>query len=99
MCGHSTRSTLTDYDTLLNPVLIAEVLSPATEDYDKGRKFDGYRSIPSLKEFLTVAQDRVHIDRWTSTDEIWSLIRSYTQLTDSLELRVEGCSIPVEDGG
>jgi Uma2 family endonuclease len=91
-CG---SETLAEYDTLLNPVLIVEVLSPATEDHDKGRKFDGYRSIPSLKEYLTAAQDRVHIDQWTFTDGIWSLIRSYKQLADSLELSAGGFCIPL----
>jgi Uma2 family endonuclease len=83
-------------NTLLNPVLIGEVLSPATEDYDKGRKFDGYRSIPSLKEYLTVAQERVHIDRCTVSNGIWSLVHSYTELIDVLELSFD-LTIPMEE--
>ncbi len=86
---------LAEYDTLLNPVLIAEVLSPTTEDYDKGRKFDGYRSIPSLKEYLTVAQEQVHIDRWAVINGIWSLVGSYKQLTDVLSLEI--ISIPLTE--
>jgi Uma2 family endonuclease len=47
-------------DTLLNPILLIEVLSESTKDYDRGSKFEQYRRIPSLKEYLTIAQDRVH---------------------------------------
>lgn len=52
-------------DTLLNPALIAEVLSVCTEAYDRGRKFDHYRSIPSLQQYLLLASDRVHVDVFT----------------------------------
>ena len=63
-------------DTLLNPTLIVEVLSPSTEAYDRGRKFEFYRKLPSLREYLVVSQDAAHIDRfvvddfgrWTLTD-------------------------------
>lgn len=52
-------------DTLLDPVLIIEVLSPSTADYDRGGKCAHYRSIPSLIDYLIVAQDRAHVERWT----------------------------------
>ena len=45
-----------ELDTLLNPVLIAEILSPSTEDKDRGTKLFQYRSIPSLQAILLVAQ-------------------------------------------
>jgi Uma2 family endonuclease len=44
-------------DTLLNPVMVVEVLSDATEAYDRGRKFEHYRRIPSLRGYLLVRQD------------------------------------------
>ncbi len=43
-----------EFDTLLNPTVIVEVLSPSTEDYDRGTKFKLYRSIPSLKNYILV---------------------------------------------
>lgn len=51
----------TQFDTLANPVFIAEVLSPATEARDKIEKFEIYKSIPSLKEYMLVAQDRAFV--------------------------------------
>ncbi|MCP4662549.1 MAG: Uma2 family endonuclease [bacterium] len=44
-------------DTLLNPTLIIEILSPSTEDYDRGRKFAHYRSLESLAAYLVIAQE------------------------------------------
>ena len=49
-------------DTLTNPKVIIEILSPTTEDYDRGRKFSHYRSIPSFCEYLLIAQDRIHAE-------------------------------------
>ena len=49
-------------DTLTNPTLLIEILSPSTEAYDRGRKAELYRAIPSLRELLLIAQDRYHVD-------------------------------------
>jgi Uma2 family endonuclease len=51
-------------DTLLNPSLIIEVLSPSTESYDRGQKFAHYRRLESLQEYVLIAQDRVHVERF-----------------------------------
>jgi Uma2 family endonuclease len=61
-------------DTVTNPVLVIEVLSPSTEGYDRGRKFESYRAIPSLMEYLTVSQHSVHIEIHTrQADSTWLL--------------------------
>ena len=49
-------------DTLLNPLILIEVLSPRTEAYDRGKKFEHYQSVPSLDAYLLVAQDQPRID-------------------------------------
>ena len=49
---------------LLNPVLIIEVLSESTEAYDRGAKFERYRSIDSFREYLLVAQDRMYVEHY-----------------------------------
>ena len=48
-------------DTLLNPTLIVEVLSESTEAYDRGRKFEHYRKLESLAEYVLIAQHRLHV--------------------------------------
>ena len=50
-------------DTLLNPTVIVEVLSPTTESYDRGAKFGHYRRLASLKEYVLIAQDQVLVER------------------------------------
>jgi Uma2 family endonuclease len=60
-------------DTLLNPVLIAEVLSPSTEVYDRTDKFAHYRTIPALKYYVLVSQDRVLVETYTHVDSQWAL--------------------------
>lgn len=51
-------------DTLLNPTVLIEVLSPSTESYDRGRKFRHYRMLDSLREYLLIAQDSRDIDHY-----------------------------------
>lgn len=60
-------------DTLLNPTLLIEVLSPSTEASDRGEKFAEYQRIPSLREYLLVAQDRPRIDHYVRQDVGWLL--------------------------
>ena len=60
-------------DLLLNPVLIYEILSPSTEAYDRGDKFTHYKSIPSLREYLLIAQHRPHVTQYVRQDDgSWS---------------------------
>jgi Uma2 family endonuclease len=66
VCGE--RKFLDDRrDTLLNPSVIVEVLSPSTEAYDRGRKFDHYRALESLRAYLLIASDHMHVDLFTPT--------------------------------
>lgn len=61
-------------DVMLNPVVLVEVLSDSTEAYDRGKKFEHYRTIPSLKHYILIAQDRHSIDCFTrSADGSWNL--------------------------
>ena len=62
------------FDTLLNPRALVEVLSDSTEKYDRGAKFAHYRQIPSMKEYVMVAQDRPLIERYVrQADGTWVL--------------------------
>ena len=61
-------------DTVLNPRMIVEVLSPSTKDYDRGSKFELYRAIPGFEEYVTVDQDRVKIEQFVkNSDGNWVL--------------------------
>ena len=56
-------------DTIKNPVLIVEVLSPSTEGYDRGMKFKMYRSLPSLCEYVLVSQDEPLVEVFFKQDD------------------------------
>ncbi len=62
------------FDTLLNPRAVVGVLSDSTEKYDRGAKFGHYRQIPSLEEYVLVAQDRPLVERYVRRgDGSWVL--------------------------
>ena len=61
-------------DMITDAVAIIEILSPSTEKYDRAFKFEHYRTLPSLKDYLLMAQDRVAIDHKMRLDEdSWAL--------------------------
>jgi Uma2 family endonuclease len=61
-------------DVLLNPTLVVEVLSRTTEAYNRGEKAAAYRRLPSLEEYLLIAQDRPHVEQYTrQPDGRWLL--------------------------
>lgn len=63
-----------EFDTLLNPRVIVEVLSDSTEQYDRGRKFAQYRQLPSFQEYVLVAQDCPLVERFVrQPDDTWVL--------------------------
>jgi len=79
-------------DTLTNPTLIVEVLSDSTEAYDRGRKFEHYRRISSLREYLLINQDEPRIEQFIQRDGEW-LLRDAIGLDATLEMPSIGVSI------
>ncbi len=84
-------------DTLLNPTLVVEVLSPSTEDYDFGKKFALYRSIPSLQEYVLVAQDRCHVVHYARQGDNTWLLSETRSLDDAISLSSIGCRLALRD--
>lgn len=63
-----------DPDTLVNPQVVIEILSKTTESYDRGKKFQHYKRLPSVQEYVLVSQDRIQIERLVrQPDETWVL--------------------------
>lgn len=85
------------FDTLLNPTFIAEILSPSTEGYDRGRKFEYYRSIETLAQYLLVASDRIHVDLFTRQPNGQWLLTEAGQLDQPVELQSIGCGVLLAD--
>lgn len=87
----------TELDTLLNPTVIVEVLSPSTEAYDRGAKFMHYRQLPSLREYLLVAQDRPAVDHFVrQADGNWLLVPCHGHAA-TVELASLACSLPLAE--
>jgi len=81
-----------------NPVLIAEVLSPSTEDFDRGTKFGHYRTIESLREYLVLWQDMAKLELHTKTPEGYWLLREFSGIDQSINLAsLGGATIPLAD--
>lgn len=73
------------------------MLSDSTADYDRGRKFEYYRTIPSLREYLTIAQDKVHLEHWLrQSDDRW-LLTEYRSIEQLLEFSVLAITVKVSD--
>ena len=83
-------------DTLLNPTLVIEVLSPSTESYDRGGKFASYRKIESLREYVLVSQDAPRIERFQRTAEGWVLTEA-EGLDATLPLDAIGCTLSLRE--
>ena len=84
-------------DLLLNPSLIVEVLSDSTEGYDRGGKFSLYRRIPSLREYLLVAQNRVSVELYTPTDDGRWLFSAYGDLHNRVHLPSIDCELSLAE--
>lgn len=73
-----------------NPIFVAEILSPSTADFDRGTKFDHYRQIPSLIEYLVVWQDQPRAEQYTKTENgDWLIheIRGIESVVDLVSIR------------
>ncbi|HLK68211.1 MAG TPA: Uma2 family endonuclease [Bryobacteraceae bacterium] len=84
-------------DGITNPSLIVEVLAPSTEDYDRGKKFEHYRTLPTLIDYLTIAQDKPHIECFTRQAENRWLLIEFAELTQKIELTSIQCVLPLSE--
>ncbi len=85
-------------DTLLNPTVLIEVLSPSTEGYDRGNKFAFYRRIPSLQTYILIAQDRPLVEAYArQLDGRQWLLSEANDLSETLSLPAVGCTLRLAD--
>lgn len=81
-----------ELDTLLNPRVVIEVLSPSTERNDRGAKLRGYQQLPSVQEILLVAQNQARIEHLVRADDGWRL-NIALGLEEAVELSSIGCRL------
>ena len=83
-------------DTLLNPTVIIEVLSPSTEADDRGDKFAYYRRLRSLQEYVLISQGKVLVERYLRSGDIW-LLHEHRKRADVLHLESINCRVPLSE--
>jgi len=84
-------------EILLNPNLIIEVLSPSTQHFDRGKKFDLYRRIPSLQEYVLIAQNEPRAVAYRrQADEIWVFSEAHG-LDGNIHLHSVGCDLDLKE--
>jgi Uma2 family endonuclease len=93
VCGDVELDTR-ELDTLRNPGVLVEVLSPSTEAYDRGEKFEQYRTIPSLSDYLLVSSTRVLVEHFARQPDASWVLREHraggrVRLSIGVELAVD----------
>ncbi|MHB2016554.1 MAG: Uma2 family endonuclease [Candidatus Xenobia bacterium] len=84
-------------DVLINPRVIFEVLSPSTEDYDRGSKRVLYQSLESLTDYVLVEQHKPLVEHWTRQPENRWLVERIEGREATLDLECIGCMLPLQD--
>ena len=84
-------------DTLVNPLLIAEVLSDSTQNYDRGEKFLAYRSIPTLQEYILIDQYSIHVEQFCKIDRNRWTLTEFENADEMLEMRSIALQFAIAD--
>lgn len=92
LCGEANFEQKDPPPTLLNPNLVIEVLSDSTAAYDRGEKFEGYRAIETLSEYVLIAQDHMSVERYVRQGEFW-VYSAESDANARIQLASVGCSI------
>ena len=94
VCGEI-ETTDDQFDTITNPSVIIEILSPSTRNYDKGEKFTLYREIDYLQEYILIDSERIMVEKFIrNSDNSWQLTeyrtieQSFSIATVSIEIQL-----------
>ena len=96
VCG-PVKTLNNDNYNILNPSIIIEVLSPGTKNYDRGEKFQLYRAIPTLKEYILIDSQFIHIEAFRINAQGHWELEEYDTPTASLLLPLIGVAIPIHE--
>ena len=96
VCGQPQTHESDDDDILTDPIVVIEVLSPSTADYDRGKKFELYREIPSLQDYILVHTGSVHVEQFTRQPGSW-LFREYHGAESSVSIASINCTVLLGD--
>lgn len=97
VCGDIDLEKESGMETLLNPMVIIEVLSDSTEAYDRGTKFQHYRLIPSLQEYILVSQHSYLVERYVRSEDGGWRYFSYENVEHTMEIESVKCKLMLSD--
>ena len=86
-----------DESTILQPTVIIEILSPSTKNYDKGKKFNLYKDISSLKEYIMIDSESVLVEAYYINEEQNWALNKHEDLSDTLNLVSIGFGVALAD--
>jgi len=84
-------------DTLLNPTVLIEVLSPSTEAYDRGGKFEHYRKLSSVTEYVLISQEKPHVEHYVRQPDNQWLLSEASGLPDTIQLPSINCILALSE--
>ena len=96
VCGETAFENVDVIDTLINPTLVVEVLSPGTERRDRNEKRAAYQALPSAMDYLMLAQDAPHVTHFSRQDDKW-LRSDYGDLNSSIVLKSIECVLTLKE--
>jgi Uma2 family endonuclease len=96
ICGQP-QFTDTVRDTITNPIVLIEILSASTERYDRGMKFEHYRTIDTLRDYILVAQDHCHIEHFARQEGGLWIFQEATDISTELYISSIECAVKLED--
>lgn len=94
VCGEVARDA-EDRNALVNPIVLVEILSPGTEEYDRGEKLQHYQQIPSLTEVVLVSHDRPLVEVWRREGDSWT--RHAVESGQTVRLTSIDCALEVDE--
>lgn len=97
VCGPPQFADPSKRDTLINPTILIEILSPSTERYDRGLKFQNYRTIPSLQDYMLIAQDSAHLEHYTRHETNQWILTEVSGLDRSLAIASLAITLALAD--
>lgn len=86
-----------DQDTVTEPAIIIELLSPSTRSYDLGKKFELYRAIPTLKEYILIDTENIAVKSWRINEYNYWGPQEYKTLQETLVIPTVGISLSMQD--
>lgn len=96
VCGQEERDPR-DRNALINPIVLVEVLSPSTAEYDRGDKLDHYKQIPSLREVALLHHECAQVEIWRRGDDSDRWTHHHFAASETADLTAIGCALVVDE--